>query len=720
MKKSTLLVLFFIIVRITGFAEEGMWVPMLVEQLNVKKMQDLGLRLSAEDIYSVNHSSLKDAIVQFGGGCTAEIVSEKGLIFTNYHCGLGAIQRLSSLDRDYITNGFWAKSNQQELPCPGTTVTLLVRMEDVTLKTLTGVTADMNEMQRNQIIRQNIEQIEKETEKGTHFVAKVRPFYYGNQYYLFVNEVFKDVRLVGAPPVGIGKFGGDTDNWMWPRHTGDFAVFRIYANANNEPAAWSKDNIPYKPKSFLPISLKGYEKNDFTFVFGYPGTTREYLSSCGVDLIANKENPLRISLRQKRLDIMNAAMDESPLVRIQYMAKVNGIANYWKKMIGESRGIRRFDAIAKKEVAEHQFQLQADSNERWKVNYSGLQDAFKTAYEQYQPLDLSSIYITEAAQGIEIIRFAAGFRELSKISKDKLTTPAAIGRALENMRLLTRDFYKNWQPSIDQKIMAVALQEMSDKMDNQYKPEIISEISIRYKNDFSQYSNEVFPASLFTDSTRLLRFLNGYKPSHCKKLDKDPVFSMMQGIYTWHEKNILPGVNRLMVRIDSIQRLYMAALMEMQAGKALYPDANGTLRIAYGKVNDYEPADAVKYNYYTTLSGVMQKEDSTIYDYKVDTNLKKLYLSNDFGNYADRDGTMHVAFTASNHTTGGNSGSPVLNGDGQMIGINFDRNWEGTLSDLMYDPSQCRNISLDIRYCLFIIDKVYGASRLIDEMKIVN
>jgi hypothetical protein len=578
----------------------------------------------------------------------------------------------------------------------------------------------MNQLQRNLLIRQNSDQIEKESASGTLYEAKVRSFYYGNQYYLFVNQVFKDIRLVGTPPASIGKFGGDTDNWMWPRHTGDFSVFRIYANASNEPASYSIDNVPYKPKKFLPISLKGYEKDDFTFVFGYPGTTREYLPSSGVNFIANQENPLRVSLRQKRLDIMNAAMNESREVRIQYTAKANGVANYWKKMIGESRGIQRINAIEKKEIQERDFLAWTNLNDQRKAKYGLLPAAFSSTYQEFLPVNLSSVYISEAALGIEVVRFASGFRELSKISKEKGADPDKINKSVENLRRISRDFYKNWNRSIDQSVMAIMLQEMSENMNPAYQPDILPEIASGYKHDFGKYAQEVFSTSIFTDSSRLSSFLRDYKASKYKKLDSDPIFRLVNRVFVAYDGAILPSVARFNTRIDSLQRLYMAGLMEMQTDKVFYPDANGTLRIAFGKVDDYQPADAVHYKHFTTLAGVMQKEDSTIYDYKVDPELKKLYMQKDFGRYADRDGSVHVAFTASNHTTGGNSGSPVLNRDGEIIGINFDRNWEGTLSDLMYDPSQCRNIAIDIRYCLFVIDKVYGNSHLIDELTIVN
>ena len=525
---------------------------------------------------------------------------------------------------------------------------------------------------------------------------------------------------MGSPPASIGKFGGDTDNWMWPRHTGDFSIFRIYAGKNNEPAPYSKDNVPYKPKSFLPISLKGYEKNDFTFVFGYPGTTKEYLTSSGVDLIANLENPLRVSLRQKRLDIMQAAMNESRQVRIQYMAKANGIANYWKKMIGESKGIQRVDAVAKKEIFEKQFLEWADADATRKSRYSRIPETLKSTYQQFLPVDLSSIYMTEAGMGVEIIRLAAGTRDLVKLSNDKKTTGALLAKSLESLRRGSAEFYKNWQPAVDRKIMVAMLTEMTEKMNKDFMPQVLKEVSSAHKGAIGPYVEELFAKSIFTDSARFYKFLADYKVSRCKKLTSDPIYGLADGIYTSYETVILPSVNRYNARIDSLQRLYMAGIMEMRKGEHIYPDANGTLRVAFGRVDDYSPADAVGYNYFTTLAGVIQKEDSAIYDYRVDPELKKRYLSHDYGKYADKDGSMHVAFTASNHTTGGNSGSPVLNSSGEMIGINFDRNWEGTLSDLMYDPSQCRNITLDIRYCLFVIDRVYGNSRLISELKLVN
>lgn len=720
MKRLFILILIASCLRLQSYAEEGMWIPMLIEQLNIKRMQELGFKLSAEDLYSVNRSSLKDAIVQFGGGCTAEFVSPQGLLLTNHHCGLGAIQKLSSLQHDYITNGFWSQSNDAELPCPGLTVTLLVRIEDVTGQVLAGIDDGANQVARAQNIRQNIEKIEKQAAAEGRYEAKVRPFFYGNQYYLFVNEIFKDIRLAGAPPSSIGKFGGDTDNWMWPRHTGDFSIFRVYADKENNPASYSKDNVPYRPKYYLPLSLKGYQKDDFTFVFGYPGTTREYLTSYGVALVVRGENPVRIRLRQERLDIINMAMEGSRLTRIQYTSKAAGIANFWKKMIGESKGIDRLNAIGRKQTEEAAFQVWAGSTAVNHQRYGGLLDTFKETYRTYQPVDLSAIYYTEAAQGIEAVRFAAAFRVLLKTGQTKTPSGEAVSKAINGLTSFSRDFFRNYDRAIDADVMETMLKEIAVNMDRQYLPEIFLTDKFLRKSDFAGFTSNLFEKSLILDSAKLSGMLRNYNQGIAKSLEKDPLIVLMMSIYGTLENSVQPLAIKFNNRLDSLQRLYMEGLMKMNPGKVFYPDANSTLRVAFGKIDDFSPADAVSYKWYTTLTGVMEKADTSIYDYKVDENLRKLYHQKDFGRYGDPDGTVHVAFTASNHTTGGNSGSPVLNAGGELIGINFDRNWEGTMSDLMYDPALCRNIALDIRYCLFVIDKVAGCPRLVSEMKIVD
>lgn len=701
------------------FAEEGMWIPSLLGQLNISQMQNLGLKLTAEDIYSVNNSSLKDAIVLFGGGCTAAFVSPDGLLLTNHHCALGTVQRLSSLEHDYLTNGFWAKSFEEELPAPGLTVTLLISMEDVTERMMKNAGEGLNQIQRREVLRKNQEEIEKESVKGTGYEGKVRSFFYGNQYYLFITQTFKDIRLAGTPPQGIGQFGGDTDNWMWPRHGGDFSLFRVYVDSANNPAVYSKENRPYHPKRSIPVSLKGYQPGDFTFVFGYPGTTREYLTSYGVELTAEKENPVRTNLREKRLDIINSAMNESKTVRIQYTSKHQGIANGWKKMVGETKGIRRMDGISRKQSFEKRFQSWADSLKE-QSSYYLLLPAFEKTYDQLLPPDMAYVYLTEAGMSIEIVRFAAGFRDLIKLSKSRESRPEEIRKAADKLIVQSQGFYKDYAEEVDRQIFVPMLEVMNSKMERKFKPCIFDCLGDKFDNDFSTYCSYIYSKTFFTDSAKTRKLLREFTKGDHRKVEKDPVFHLAVSIYERFELDVLPLVNSINDRIDSLQRIYMKAQMEMEKGKRFYPDANSTLRISYGQVKNYQPKDAVTYNYFTTSKGILEKEDPRIYDYTIDPALKKLFLDRDFGRYADKDGTLHVAFTATNHTTGGNSGSPVLDGSGNLIGLNFDRNWEGTMSDLMYDPDQCRNITLDIRYCIFVIDKYAGAERMIREMKIIE
>ena len=720
MKRTYFLILLASFTIFRASAKEGIWLPMLLQQMNESDMKSMGMRISAEDIYSINHSSLKDAILLFGGGCTAEIVSDKGLVLTNHHCGYGAIQKHSSLEQDYLTNGFWANNLGEELPNAGLSVTLLISMADVTAQALQGVTPSMRQSARESMIDLNIQAIVKKATAGTHYTAKVKPFYYGNAYYLFINETFSDVRLVGAPPSNIGKFGGDTDNWMWPRHTGDFSVFRIYANKNNEPAEYSKENVPYTPKSHLKVSLKGVAKDDFTFVFGYPGTTQEYLPSFAVKMISEDENPKSVSLRQTRLEIMEQAMNASPLVRIQYSAKYAGVANYWKKMIGESRGIKRLDAIRKKQQLEAGFNAWANADEVRKQKYGGLIAAFQQDYARLSPLNIASNYVTEAGLGVEIVRFAYSFNGLLVQSKNKNSKPEDIAKTLEQLKKSSAGFFKNYNAAIDRKVFAALLGLYHKGLDPALQPAILNLADQKYKGNFEAYADDVYGKSIFASADKLTAFLEGYKASKYKSIEKDPAFQLAESIYNLYYDHLKNQVAALETHIDSLQRIYMLGLMEFQPARQFYPDANSTLRVAYGKVADYTPADAVHYNYFTTLDGIMQKENPDIYDYVVEPKLKELYKTRDWGRYGDKDGSMHVAFIASNHTTGGNSGSPVLNADGELIGLNFDRNWEGTMSDLMYDPDQCRNITLDIRYCLFIIDKFAGARRLTDEMTLVE
>jgi hypothetical protein len=701
-------------------AIEGMWIPILLEEQNEQEMQAMGMRLSAEDIYSVNQSSLKDAIVIYGRGCTGSIISPEGLALTNHHCGFGVIQRLSTLENDYLLNGFWAMNRDEELRSPGLTVTLMKRMDHVTQEVLEGVTTQMAETMRDSIISLNISAIEKYAADTSGYDTRIRPFYYGNEFYIIFSETFLDIRLVGAPPSDIGKFGGDTDNWMWPRHTGDLALFRIYADTNNKPASYSPDNVPYQPAYHLPISINGVEEGDFAFVFGYPGRTRQYLPAIAVQSIVETTNPVAIELRERRIGIMKAAMKESRQVNIQYASKQAGIANGWKKMIGENRGIRRINAIEQKSAFEQEFMDWATSDPELQAKYGGIIPAFDEIYEELIPLYLSRTYLSEAGLGIELVRFANQFSALVRMSREKRKTDDELESQLATLRRNAAGFFKDYHAPIDEQVMAEMLERYFFDLNPVFHPVILSKLCAEFNCDFVLMSRKVFQNSIFSDHGRLERFLENYRPSHHRRIEKDLVFRLSAGLAEHFIKNISEPLQAYERRLDSLQRIYLQGMMQMQPERRFYPDANFTLRVSYGLVEGYEPRDAVQYNHYTSIDGIMEKVDLEVYDYMHNEKLSELHRNRDFGPYAASDGNLRVGFIASNHTTGGNSGSPVLNADGHLVGVNFDRNWEGTMSDLMYDPIQGRNISVDIRYCLFIIDKFAGAGYLLEEMTLID
>lgn len=708
MKKVFAFVISLIMISQISKADEGMWIPMLVKDYNFARMQELGFKLSADDIYSVNNSSLKDAVVIFGRGCTGEVVSNQGLIITNHHCGYGQIQSHSSVENDYLTNGFWAKTKAEELPNEGLTVTFLVRMERVTELVNKGVTDEMSLEEKDKKRKSNIKEIGENNIKDTHYKYVIKPFYGGNEYYMFINEVFEDVRLVGTPPSAIGKFGGDTDNWMWPRHTGDFSMFRIYADKNNKPAKYSKDNVPYKPKRHFKISLKGVKKGDFTMVLGYPGTTKEYLPSYAIKNIFEKTNPLKIAIRDKKLSIINQTMDKSPALRIKYASKAARVSNAWKKWIGQLKGLRKLDAINKKKNFEKGFNQWAKNNN--KTDFIGLLPEFKTLYNDILEYELAEDYLYEAGYGVEIIRFARGF---SKIKDGELPK-----KSYDRYKRSIDKFFKDIDIDTDKQLFRTLIGMYANECQDKYIPDAVK----AYKGKNDKYWNKqiarIYKKSIFASKEKMYAFIN--KPS-VKKLEKDPVYKIYKSINDFRTKNISPKYNELHYKIVELQKIYTRAQKEYNAGKLMYPDANFTMRVAFGQVDGYNPKDGVVYKHFTTLEGIIEKDNPEIYDYDVPDRLKELFKSKDYGQYASPvDGKIHICFVATNHTTGGNSGSPVLDAEGNLIGVNFDRCWEGTMSDLMYDPDQCRNISLDIRYLLFLVDKFAGAKHLVDEMELVK
>jgi hypothetical protein len=715
--KKYLLIVLFVIISFPVISGEGMWLPIFLKQLNEADMQSKGMKVSADAIYSVNNSSMKDAVVLFGGGCTGEIISEQGLLLTNHHCGFSQIQSHSSVEKDYLKNGFWAYSAEEELACPGLTATFIIRIEDVTQKMLSQLPAGIIEPERDLKIKELAATMEKSAAEGTHYTASIRPFYNGNQFYLFVMETFKDVRMVGAPPSSIGKFGGDTDNWMWPRHTGDFALFRVYAGADNKPAEYSKENKPFKPRHSFPVSVKGVQPGDFTMVYGFPGRTTQYIPSAAVSTTLEVANPARIKIRTERLRIIDAAMRSGDKLRIQYAAKQATIANAWKKWQGESIGLKRMNTIATKKSEEEAFQKWAA--DAGKAEYANLISDYETTYAQYRPLLKTNDYINEAAFGVELIRYARAYNKLAMLCETNPVDEKAVKDEAARILSGAKGFFRDFDEGTDKQLFVSMMQMYMNDVDASMHPAYLKEQLAKNKNNWIAFANNLYAKSMLSDSIKVRTLLSGFTSSKSKKLLKDPAFLLAKSFADVYLDKIETDIVKLNIKINTLNRLYMAAQMEMKPAHMFYPDANSTLRVAYGNVSGYEPADGVTYDHFTTIEGIMEKEDASIEEFEVPQRLKELYKTKDYGVYGV-NGTLPVAFVASNHTTGGNSGSPVLNANGELIGTNFDRVWEGTMSDIDFDPDRCRNISLDIRYTLFVIDKYAGCSRLIQEMKIVN
>ncbi|CAM3536661.1 hypothetical protein FSS13T_04170 [Flavobacterium saliperosum S13] len=711
MKFLKLLIILFVLP--TYAQQGGMWIPSLLKGMNENEMKNLGMKISADDIYSVNHSSLKDAVPHFDGGCTAEVISPKGLILTNHHCGYDNIQSHSSVEHDYLTDGFWAYKMEDELPNKDLFVTFIVKIEDVTNKVLEGVANLPTEAEKQKKIQENIAILNKTLPKEAYQENSIRTFYDGNQYILFVTETFRDVRLVGAPPSSIGKFGSDTDNWVWPRHTGDFSLFRIYADKNNRPAAYSKDNVPYTPKHFFPVSIKGVKENDFTMVMGYPGRTQEYLPSYAVEQIMNSLDPARIEIRDRALKVQDGFMRKDNAIKIQYASKYASVANYWKKWIGEVKGLKKSNAVGIKQKFEKDFNEKINKAGK-QTEYGTLLADFKTNYEAIAPYALAREYYSEVVlRNTEILNFGFRLYQLEQVYNTK--GEQAFNDRKANLIAGFEPLYKDFNANVDEKVFEQLIDLYAKKSPQQFLPETVKNINPEYS------AKTIFTNSKLTSYNGLKELLQGDSKTVLEKLNQDPAFILVKTIAEAYNKNVAPKYDELNLKNIALQRTYMKAILELSPKSArIFPDANSTLRVTYGKVKGYQPSDAVTYAPMTYLDGVMEKYVPGDYEFDVPKKLIDLYNAKDYGQYADKNGKMPVAFIATNHTTGGNSGSPALDANGNLIGLNFDRVWEGTMSDIHYDPSICRNIMVDIRYVLFIVDKYAGAKNLIEEMKLVK
>ena len=696
-------------------ADEGMWIPVLIEKYNIRLMQENGFKLTAEDIYSINRASMKDAVVLFGGGCTGEFISDKGLIITNHHCGYSYIQSHSTLEHDYLSDGFWAATAADELPNPRLTITILKYMEDVTSRVLNGVTDDMDKEKRDALINANITAINAEAVRGTHYASAVRPFFLGNQYFLIVNEVFRDVRLVGAPPSAIGKFGGDTDNWVWPRHTGDFSLFRVYADKENKPAAYAADNVPYRPAYHFPVSLAGVKEGDFTMVFGYPGRTQEYAPSYHIRMLKDVIYPKQVEIRGRKISVMEQEMAKDPLVRIKYSGKSFGLANGWKKWIGEIQSLEKMNGVARKEAFEDEFRKWVAADPERVKKYGTILDEYASIYETYTHNYLVNTYTNEVfgSSGVEPAALASAFRRAVEMAAKK---DSGLDAELKRLQEYADGFFRNYDRNVSEKLFVAVMDLYGKNIEPEWQSDAYRELAASCGGDFGSVAVKLFDRAVFTDENRVRELLARFDP---KKVEKDPFYRMAVSASNLIDSRIKENMVAADTRLAELNKLYMAAQMEKGSDRIFYPDANSTLRLAYGKVMGYDSRDAVYHKHQTTLTGVMEKDNPEIYDYDVPDRLRELYEKKDFGRYGV-NGDVPVCFIANNHTTGGNSGSPVLNAEGHLIGVNFDRAWEGVASDIMYNPRQSRNISLDIRYALFIIDKFAGAGYLIDEMTLVG
>lgn len=715
--RSLIILLISLTIAFQASANDGMWLPNLLKKLNEPEMKSLGMRISAEDIYSVNNSSIKDAVVHFGGGCTGEIISQQGLLLTNHHCGYSYIQRHSSPENNYLEYGFWADNMNEEIPNPGLSATFIVRIDDVTDQALVGVTDDLTAAERQSAIDKNLNTIKENAGNEDYQNVFIRPFYEGNEYYMFTTVTYRDVRLVGTPPSFIGKYGADTDNWVWPRHTGDFSLFRIYADENNLPAEYSPENKPYEPKYSMTISMDGIEEDDFVFAFGFPGRTNQYLHSSAIDQVQNVTNPHRVAIRDRALEIVDAAMRADSIVKIQYASKQSRISNYWKKWRGESMGLERSQAVRERKKYEREFNRRVNLNPKF-YDYKELTGAFARLYNQQNPYAKAvEIYQETVIRNPEINAFVNAIYNMMPIYED--SGEEAFNERKNRLQTAASGFFKDYRIEIDTAVIASLLDYHYNHQENRFQSALMQQYANQNNGDWSKIIRVLYVNTNFDSEESISTLLDMSYEDMSNALQEDDFYLFITDLIETAKDNIYPEYNDLTTQINALKRQYMEAQRKVFSERTFFPDANSTMRVSYGKVAGYTSRDAVYFEPLTTIDGVMEKYKPGDYEFDLDEKFRQLYESKDYGPY-EVDGTVPVNFIAALHTTGGNSGSPVLNADGQLIGLLFDGAWEGVMSDIYYSDDLVRSIMVDIRYVLFIIDKYAGAQHIMDELRVTQ